>query len=282
MGETADMVAATPQLLLDGLAFPEGPRWHDGRLWFSDVLSAEVLAVDLEGAVETIVAVPALPSGLGWLPDGRLLVVSVDDRRVLRLEGADLVEHADLSGLASFGCNDMVVDATGRAWVGCSDNAGMPTPSPSELLLVEPDGRSSVVDPALAFPNGAVVTPDQTTLIVAETFGARLTAFTIDGDGARDRRTWADLAGGVPDGIALDAEGAIWYADPLRSECVRVREGGEVLDRIATPQPCFACALGGPDGTTLFLLTSGSTDHVRNRAERPGRISTVEVEVPGA
>lgn len=276
------MVDDTPRLLLDGLAFPEGPRWNDGRLWFSDVLAGEVRAVDLDGEVETIVEVPGLPSGLGWLPDGRLLVVSVDDRRVLRLEGPDLVEHADLSGLASFGCNDMVVDSAGRAWVGACDNAGIPAPSLSELLVVEPDGAARVVDPAMAFPNGAVVTPDQSTLIVAETFGARLTAFSLDGGAAMNRRVWADLGGGVPDGIALDAEGAVWYADPVANACVRVREGGDVLDRVATPQPCFACALGGPDGTTLFLLTSASTDHVRNRAERPGRISTVEVAVAAA
>lgn len=277
------MAAATPVLLLDDLAFPEGPRWHDGRLWFSDVLAGEVVAVGLDGRRETIVEVPALPSGLGWLPDGRLLVVSVDDRRLLRLEDEGLVEHADLHALASFGCNDMVVDAAGRAWVGACDNAGIPAPALSELLVVDPDGTARVVDAAMAFPNGAVVTPDQSTLIVAETFGARLTAFSLDGEGAAtDRRVWADLGGGVPDGIALDAEGAVWYADPVANECVRVREGGEVLDRVATPQPCFACALGGPEGTTLFLLTSGSTDHVRNRAERPGRISTVDVAVPAA
>lgn len=277
------MVHGSPLLLLDGLAFPEGPRWRDGRLWFSDVLAAEVRAVDLTGDVETIATVPGLPSGLGWLPDGRLLVVSVDDRRLLRLDEGGLVEHADLGALASFGCNDMVVDAAGRAWVGACDNAGIPTPALSELLVVEPDGTARVADPAMAFPNGAVVTPDQSTLIVAETFGSRLTAFRIDAGGvAADRRVWADLAGGVPDGIALDAEGAVWYADPVHNECVRVREGGAVLDRVPTPQPCFACALGGPDGTTLFLLTSGSTDHVRNRAERPGRISTVAVDVPAA
>ena len=277
------MVDDVPRLLLDGLAFPEGPRWHDGRLWFSDVLAAEVLTVDLTGAVDKVVEVPALPSGLGWLPDGRLLVVSVDDRKVLRLEGDRLVEHADLSALASYGCNDMVVDATGRAWVGACDNAGIPAPAPSELMVVDPDGAARVVDPAMAFPNGAVVTPDQSTLIVAETFGARLTAFSLDGaGGATDRRTWADLGSGVPDGIALDAEGAIWYADPVANACVRVREGGEVLDRVATQEPCFACALGGPDGTTLFLLTSGGTDHVRNREERRGRISTIEVAVPAA
>ena len=275
------MADAPHRVLLEGLAFPEGPRWRDGRLWFSDVLAGEVLAVDLEGRVEKIVEVPGLPSGLGWLPDGRLLVVSVDERRVMRLEGDDLVEHADLSGLASFGCNDMVVDAAGRAWVGSCDNPGIPRPASSELLVAQPDGSARVVDPEMAFPNGAVVTPDQRSLIVAETFGAKLTAFTLDGaGGASDRRVWADLGAGVPDGIALDAEGAIWYADPVGNECVRVLEGGEVVARVATDQPCFACALGGPDGTTLFLLTSASTDHVRNRAERPGRISTVEVDVP--
>lgn len=281
--ETARMVDPAPRLLLDGLAFPEGPRWHDDRLWFSDVLAGEVLAVDLRGDAERIVEVPALPSGLGWLPDGRLLVVSVDDRRLLRLEAGVLVEHADLSRLASYGCNDMAVDASGHAWVGACDNAGIPTPALSELLVVDPDGAARVVDGAMAFPNGAVITPDQSTLIVAETFGARLTAFSLDGAGAATgRRVWADLGRGVPDGIALDAEGAVWYADPVANECVRVREGGEVVARVSTPQPCFACALGGPDGTTLFLLTSGSTDHVRNRAERPGRISTVEVDVAAA
>ena len=269
--------------LLDGLAFPEGPRWHEGRLWFSDVLAAEVLAVDLDGNVERIVEVPALPSGLGWLPDGTLLIVSADDRRLVRLVDGRLVEHADLSSLASYGCNDMVVDASGRAWVGACDNAGIPRPAESELLVVDPDGSARVVEPRMAFPNGSVVTPDQSTLIVAETFGSRLTAFSLDGaGGATDRRVWADLPGASPDGIALDADGAVWYADPGRNECVRVREGGEVLDRIGTPDPCFACALGGPAGTTLFLLTSGSTDHVRNRAERPGRIWTVDVEVAGA
>jgi sugar lactone lactonase YvrE len=217
------------------------------------------------------------------LPDGTLLIVSADDRRVVRLVDGELVEHADLSGLASFGCNDMVVDASGRAWVGASDNAGIPRPAESELLVVDPDGSARVVDERMAFPNGSVVTPDQTTLVVAETFGSRLTAFTLDGaGGASDRRVWAALDRGSPDGIALDAEGAIWYADPGRNECVRVREGGEVLERVATPDPCFACALGGPDGTTLFLLTSGSTDHVRNLAERPGRIATTEVDVPAA
>lgn len=276
-------MARTPQPLLDGLAFPEGPRWHDGRLWCSDVLAAEVLAVDLDGGVERIVEVPGLPSGLGWLPDGTLLVVAADDRAVLSLRGGTLAVHADLSRLASYGCNDMVVDADGRAWVGSCDNPGIPTPAQSELIVVEPDGDARVVDAAMTFPNGCVVTPDGGTLIVAETFARRLTAFDLDGQGgAENRRVWADLGAGLPDGIALDADGAVWYADPMANECVRVREGGEVLDRIGTPQPCFACTLGGPDGTTLFLLTSGSMDHRRNRAERPGAISTVEVDVPAA
>ncbi len=271
------------ELLVDGLAFPEGPRWHDGRLWFSDVLAAEVLAVDLRGGVERIAGVPGLPSGLGWLPDGSLLIVSAEDRTLVRWHDGALAVHADLSSLASFGCNDMVVDADGRAWVGACDNAGIPTPAESELLVVDPDGAARVVDSAMRFPNGSVVTPDGRTLIVAETFGHRLTAFRLDGDGgAADRRAWADLGRALPDGIALDAEGAVWYADPGSNECVRVREGGEVLQRVATPQPCFACALGGPEGTTLFLLTSGSMDHRVNLAERPGAISVVEVDVPAA
>ena len=269
-------------LLVDDLAFPEGARWHDDALWCSDVLSAEVLRIDPDGGRRVVAHVPALPSGLGWLPDGTLLVVSVDDRRVLRVgAGGDLVVHADLAHLASFGCNDMVVDGRGRAWVGSCDNAGIPRPAASELLLVEPDGSASVADPAMAFPNGAVVTSDGTTLVVAETFGGRLTAFRIDGDAARDRRTWADLGPAArPDGIALDAEGAVWYADPWARACIRVAEGGRELERITTSDPCFACALGGPQGTTLFLLTSGSTDHRRNRAERPGRIWTTTVAVP--
>lgn len=270
-------------MLLDGLAFPEGPRWHEGRLWFSDVLAGDVLAVDLDGSSEVIASVPALPSGLGWLPDGDLLVVSVDDRRLLRRRDGALEVHADLAALASFGCNDLVVDGAGRAWVGASDNAGIPRPSPSELLLVRPDGTASLAAADLAFPNGAVVTPDGGTLIVAETFGHRLTAFTIAADGSlHDRRTWADLGAALPDGICLDAEGAIWFADPGSNACVRVVEGGEERARIRTGDPCFACALGGADRSTLFLLTSGGTDYVRNRAERPGRISVAEVDVPGA
>jgi sugar lactone lactonase YvrE len=271
-----------PRLLLDGLAFPEGPRWHDGRLWFSDVHVGDVIAVDLHGAAEVIVHVPSLPSGLGWLPDGTLLIVSVENRQVLRLDGKETGVHGDLAHLATFGCNDMVVDGHGHAYVGSCDNAGIPRPAPGELLLVHPDGRTAVVDPSLRFPNGSVITPDGRTLIVAETFGDCLTAFTVADDGMLEgRREWAPLGGGVPDGIALDAEGCVWYADPVANACMRVREGGAVAGRIPTDQPCFACMLGGNAGTTLFLLTSASPSPAQTVIQRPGRIEMVEVDVPG-
>lgn len=274
------------RVVVEGLAFPEGPRWHDGRLWFSDMGTATVSAVDPDGKTEEIVHVERRPSGLGWLPDGRMLVVSMGDRSVLRLEGGDLVLHADLSGLASYDCNDMVVDGRGNAYVG---NAGFdlrerpPKPRPAEIVLVTPDGSARVVDDGVMFPNGSVVTPDGRTLVVGESFGARLTAFTIAEDGSlTDRRTWAELPGRAPDGICLDAEGAIWMADANAHECVRVAEGGETLDVIDTgPRRCFACMLGGPDRRTLFLCVAEgfSGDAMRRQS---AAIEAIEVGVPGA
>jgi sugar lactone lactonase YvrE len=275
----------TPEVLLDGLAFPEGPRWHEGRLWFSDMHDQRVLALDESGGVEEIVRVEQRPSGLGWLPDGRLLVVSMWDRKLLRLDPDGLAVHADLSGLATFHCNDMVVDARGRAYVG---NFGFDldagdTPREAELILVHPDGRAEIAAEKLRFPNGTVITPDGRTLIVGESFGACLTAFDIADDGSLSgQRTWAKLEGAVPDGICLDSEGAIWVASPVSNEVLRVREGGEVTSRIATDRMAIACMLGGDDGRTLFILTAETTHAEEAPKLRSARIERARVEVAHA
>lgn len=271
-------------VLLDGLAFPEGPRWHDGRLYFSDMYGHRVMTVDLEGRAETLAHVPGRPSGLGWLPNGRLLVVSMTDRRLLRLDPDGLSELADLSELASFHCNDMVVDAQGRAYVGNFgfDLDARQTPKPTALILVTPDGDARVVAKDLSFPNGTVITPDGRTLVVGESFGARLTAFDVEPDGSlARRRLWAQLERAVPDGICLDAAGAIWVASPI-SDVLRVLEGGEVTHRIAVSTHPYACMLGGPDRRTLFVCTAETSRPDEAVAERSGRIEIVEVEVPGA
>src|SRR3989454_1919541 len=217
------------RVVADGFHSLGGPRGRDGRLWVSDMRGQRVVSVTPDGIVEPIVEVPMQPSGLGWLPDGRLLVVSMTDRRLLRLDGGRLVVHADLSGLAPFHCHDMVVDAAGRAYVG---NFGYDYEAgqafrPAVLALVHPDGRVEPAADDLAFPNGTVITPDGGTLIVAETFAHRLTAFTITpGGGLAGRRTWASLDEQVyPDAICLDAEGAVWVASPLTTEAIPWREG---------------------------------------------------------
>lgn len=277
---------ATLDVLLDGLAFPEGPRWHDGRLHFSDMHAAAVLAVDDAGRAETIVTVPNSPSGLGWLPDGRMLVVSMHDRRLLRLDAGGLAVVADLAGLASFHCNDMVVDTRGRAYVG---NFGFdlyaekPEFRKTNLVLVHPDGRAIEVANDLAFPNGTVITPDGRTLIVGESFGARLTAFDVADDGSlANRRVFAKLEGAVPDGICLDAEGAVWVASPVSAEVLRVHEGGRVSRRIPVATQAFACMLGGADRRTLYVCTAATSQPDECRAKRTGRIETTRVDVPGA
>jgi sugar lactone lactonase YvrE len=274
---------------LDGFAFLEGPRWHDERLWFSDMHARRIYAASEDGAVEAIARVPECPSGLGWLPDGRLLVVSMEDRRVLRREaGGELVTHADLSGIATHHCNDMVVDATGRAYVGNFgyDLHTQQKPRTAKLALVQPDGGVSVAASDLEFPNGAVITPDGRSLIVGESFGRRLTAFDVDpGSGALSRRrVWAALPGGaVPDGICLDAGGAIWVASPMTRELLRVHEGGRISQRIACGERmAIACMLGGADRRTLYALTSASIAPDECRRLRSARIERVRVDVPGA
>lgn len=277
-------------VLVDGLAFPECPRWHDGALWFSDQHDLKVLRADVSsGAVTTICEVARQPSGLGWLPDGDLLVVSMHDRRLLRLrDGSQLVEHADLSGVASFHCNDMVVDAVGRAYVG---NFGFDFETrgtefvAAAIALVDPDGTVRVAADGLGFPNGSVITPDGATFIVGESFGGGLTAFSIAEDGTlHDRREYARVEGAVPDGICLDAEGAVWFADPVGGDVIRVREGGEVTDRlvIGDGRKAYACMLGGPERRTLFVCAASSHSAAKTAVARDGRIVAVDVDVPGA
>ena len=278
-------MAGTLRTVLGGLAFPEGPRWREGRLWFSDMHAHEVVAMAPDGARETMFAAEGPVSGLGWLPDGRMLVVSMVDMRLLRIEpDGRAALHADLSSIATGRCNDMVVDAKGRAYVGNFGFEFGDEMKPARMARVDPDGRVSEAADALIFPNGAVITPDRRTLIVAETFGGGLTAFDIADDGLlSNRRRWAGLPERVaPDGICLDAEGAIWVASPTTNDVLRVREGGQIAARIEADQGVYACMLGGEDRRTLYVLTAASSDPAACAAVRTGLIEAVEVEVPGA
>jgi sugar lactone lactonase YvrE len=273
------------KILLDGLAFGEGPRWHDGRLWFSDMYMLRVVAVDMSGHTEVIAEVPGQPSGLGWLPDGRLLIVSMTDRRLLQLEHGGMVEVADLRSLTTGLCNDMVVDAQGRAYIGHTgfDFYANDPPAPASLIMVMPDGHARVVATQANFPNGTVITPDGRTLIVAESLDSRLTAFDIQPDGSlTGRRLWALTAPACPDGICLDAEGAIWIASPQTKEVLRIREGDQIDRRISLSRSAFACMLGGPDRRTLFILTAESFIPDETKAKMSGRVEYVKVDIPGA
>lgn len=273
------------KLLLDGLCFPEGPRWHEGKLWFSDMHAKTVIRVGLDGHAERVVEVAECPSGLGWLPDGRLLVVSMHDRRLLRLDPDGLHQVADLSKLADFHCNDMVVDARGRAYVGNFgfDLHAQEKPRTTALALVLPSGEARVAATDLSFPNGCVITPDGRTLVVAESMASRLTAFEIASDGSlSNRRVFAQLERKIPDGICLDAEGAIWMASPFGHECVRVHEGGRISAKVEIETQAFACMLGGPDRKTLFICTAEDSDPVKCVASKSGKIEYVRVDVAGA
>jgi len=274
----------TTQTLCEGLCFGEGPRWRDDRLWLSDMHAHEVITVDEQGRKETVVEVENRPSGLGWLPDGDLLIVSMVDQRLLRYDGASLSVHADLSALADNNCNDMVVDASGRAYVGnFGFNLG-DEPRTTALICVEKDGSARVVAEDVMFPNGSVITPDGSTLIVAETFARRLTAFDIRADGdLENRRIWAELPeAAVPDGICLDAEGAIWSASPTTNECIRQLEGGAISQRVSVSQGAFACMLGGADSNTLFILTAPSSDPDECARDRGGRVEFCSAPAPAA
>jgi sugar lactone lactonase YvrE len=274
----------TTEIVLDGLTFPEAPRWRAGALWFSDFYSYRVLTVDLAGIVSTVAEVPGRPSGLGWTVDGALLVVSMLDRCLLRFDGPRSRRVADLSPLATGPCNDMVVDASGRAYVGnfgFDRHRGEPERSTC-IARVDPDGTVVRAADDLLFPNGTVITPDGGTLIVAETLAARLTAFDVDRDGAlSNRRTFAQIDGCFPDGICLDAEGAAWVADARGHRVVRVLEGGRIERTISMgDRHAYACMLGGDDRRTLFLCTNtGSGPAMADK--RDGRIERVRVDVPG-
>ena len=279
---------------MDGLTFGEGPRWHNGKFYFSDFYSHRVFSLDMEGNSELIVEVPNQPSGLGWLLDGTMLIVSMKDRKLLSYKNNTLKEVADLSLLAGFHCNDMVVDDQGNAYIG---NFGFNTYSgeevkPANLILVRPGETPCVAADDLLFPNGTVITPDGKTLIVGETYAARLTAFDVNPDATlSNRRVWADLSLSVddgdvpvPDGMCLDAEGAIWVASPTTAEVIRVKEGGEILDRVLVSTNAYACMLGGDDLRTLFICTSNASgvDPEAALREKSGKIEVVRVEVPGA
>lgn len=283
------MTEYTSTVVLDGLKFPEGPRWHDGRLWFSDMHAHRVMTLSPNGQTSVVIEVPGQPSGLGFLPDGRLLVVSMVDRKLMVLDpGAGLREVADLSTLAAWHTNDMVVDAQGRAYIGNFGfdlTAGVEHFKSANLILVQPNGVTTEVADDLGFPNGAVITPDGKTLIVGETFARKLTAFDMAEDGTlSNRRLWADTKPANPDGICLDAEGGIWVASPTTREFVRILEGGTVTDRVACAEgrSAYACMLGGDDRRTLYLCTSSGDENDRAAGRSQGWIESVHVAVPGA
>ncbi len=265
--------------LLSGVAMGESPRWHQNRLWFSDWGAQEILAIDTQGRSEVVVRTPfELPFCIDWLPDGWLLIVAGRESRVVRREpDGSLVTHVDLRDISNQFWNEIVVDGRGNTYV----NGG-----PGIIALVTAAGSVRQVADGIAFPNGMAITPDNRTLIIAESHGKKLSAFDVDSDGAlSNRRAWAELGAGVPDGICIDAENAVWYADVPNKRCVRVREGGEVLQTIDLDRGGFACMLGGPDRRTLFIVTAEwrGMDKIQEVAKaRTGQVLTIEAPVPGA
>jgi sugar lactone lactonase YvrE len=272
-----------------GLKFTESPRWHDGKLWFIDIHDKRIKTVDLSGSVATTLDLPFIPNAFGLTPDGTAVVGDAFQRRIHRATGGVLQQVADISNLTTFCLSDGIVDARGRLYVGdIGYNFVDPAAKPVDtcvIVLVGPDGRASVVADKLFFPNGMVITPDGRTLIVGETLGQRLTAFDVREDGSlANRRVWAQLPESVgPDGICLDAEGAVWCANPEREDSVvRVREGGEITDRIRVDTHAYAVMLGGPERKHLFICASGSHDPAEIQRKPSATFRVVEVKVPGA
>lgn len=287
------------EVVVDGFHYLEGPRWHKGALWFVDFYTQGVYRVNDEGVAEKKVHIEQQPSGLGWLPDGRMLIVSMKDRKVMRLEAnGELVVHADIWQHCAGHANDMVVAPNGDAYVGNFgfDLMGGADYKSAGLVLIKPDGSSQLVAEGLAFANGMVISADQKTLIVNELFGNKISQFTINEDGTlgdkRDFASFGELgdepnlgvrignAKILPDGLALDAEGAVWIADTLNQRAVRIAEGGEILETIDTaPEGVFAVALGGAEGNTLFMCAAPDWDEAARKAETKGRMLAVRVEV---
>jgi len=274
------------QTLLAGRAFVESPRWHEGRLWFSDWLTREIVTVDLRGISEVMYRVPTFPFSMDWLLDGRLLVTS--GTQVLRGQANGLLTpYADAANVCKKGLNEIVVDGRGNAYVndvGFDLMAGENF-APGIIAHLTADGTIRQVAEGVAFPNGMAVTPDDSTLIVAESYGRKLTAFDIARDGTLSkRRVWADLGNGVPDGICIDSDNAVWYGDVPNRRCVRVHEGGEVLQVIDLDRGCFACMLGGEDRKTLFMMAAEwhGVSKMSAQETRTGTVLTVKAPAPGA
>ncbi|ORV19687.1 SMP-30/gluconolactonase/LRE family protein [Mycobacterium celatum] len=267
-----------PTPLAKGFCFGEGPRWFEGLLWFSDMLDEAVHTVTLGGSVTTLPLPNHTPSGLGFRPDGSLLIASAEDRQVLRYDGETVTPVADLANVAPANLGDMVVDDAGRAYIGSQAFEG------GVIVRVDPDDSVTVVADGLDFPNGMVITPDRRTLIVAESISRRLTSYTIDETGAlHDRRVFADGLDGPPDGIALDAQGGVWTSMTLAHQFERITPGGNVTHRIDIGErSAIACTLGGPGRRTLFLLSSADAYPERLKGTRVSQLDTVTVDVPGA
>jgi sugar lactone lactonase YvrE len=277
-----------PQIILTGIQFGESPRWHDGRVWFCDWAAEELVAVDDDGNRELIANVPSFPFCIAWTPDGQLLITSARDKAVLTLTSDKKLEtFADLTAVSDRPPNnEIVVDGHGHVYVnggGFDLMAGEPF-APGIIALVEPDGGVREVADDIHFGNGMAVTPDNETLIVAESYASRLTAFDIEPDGTlTNRRVWASLENNdAPDGICVDAESAVWYASVPGRHCVRVREGGDILQEIELDRGCFSCALGGPDRTTLYIVAREWHGADIARGAGTGQLVSVPVTVPGA
>jgi sugar lactone lactonase YvrE len=283
-------VAVDHRVVLDGLVFPEGPRWHKRRLWFSDQHDGRVMSVHADGTDAAVELEIDHPSGLAWLPDGRLIVVAMRERMLYSVDAdGTRAPYADLSPHTSWYANDLLCDAAGRCYVGefgfdldhCTSADEI---RPGALVLVDEAGTPVVADPELMFPNGMVLTDDGATLVVAETLGQRLTAYDVSADGSlAGRREWAALPGVAPDGICLDAEGAVWVASPATHEVLRVRAGGEITRRVSTGElGAYACMLGGDDGRTLFVCAAGTHIPDDTVAQRRGTILALDVDVARA
>lgn len=268
--------------LAGDLMFPEAPRWFDGELWFTDQHAQRVMRLQSDGNLIEVIQTPDLPGGLGWLPDGAALVVQMTERRVCRIVNGQLEDYADLSGLASFYCNDMLVDAQGRAWVGNFGydlHGGEPVKA-AEIILIPLNGSPRIAAQDVYFPNGMAIAADGNTLIVSETFSSRITAFDIATDGTLGTppRLWADLNGAYPDGLCLNPDGTLWVAAPNINQVIQVREGGEIVSRIITHGRPYACMLGGDNGDRLYITSSETDDPEKVKIQRSGRIELMAPE----